>query len=179
MSRFNNCQTLDELQTLYRKLLVEFHPDKHTGESPEKIADYTRITQAINAEYAFTAAKLRVADAKAKAKATGKPEPTEREYDTWATVDEEIRKRIEEIVFLPDIEIEICGFWVWVSGETRPVKEQLKAAQFQWAPKKEKWYYAGVPSSSRGGISMDEIRLRYGSTHVPTRQRSRLEDESK
>lgn len=176
---FTNVKTLDELQTLYRKLLNEIHPDKHAGESPEQIAGWTVKTQQLNAEYAITAAKLRATDAKAKAKASGKPEPTTADFDSWAVVDEEIRKQIEKIVFLPDIEIEICGFWVWVSGETKPVRHELKAAGYLWAPKKEKWYFAGVPSSSRGSIPMEDIRARYGSTKVPTQKRTRLEDESK
>lgn len=171
---FTNCKTLDELQTAYRQLLQQYHPDKHPGED---LKIWTELTQQLNLEYAFTAAKLRSEEARAKAREKGKPEPTAFEYASWAAVDEEIRKRIEEIVFLPDIEIEICGFWVWVSGETKPVKEQLKAAKFQWAPKKEKWYYAGVPSNSRGALSMDQIYERYGRTRVPNQRRTRIGED--
>lgn len=66
------------------------------------------------------------------------------------------------------LEIEICGTWVWVSGDTKPVKEGLKAAGFRWAPKKMKWYWkpAGQRSFGRGKWSMDEIREFHGSERV-------------
>lgn len=38
------------------------------------------------------------------------------------------------------IEIELVGSWIWVSGNTYPVKEQLKEAGIFWAGKKKKWY---------------------------------------
>ena len=38
------------------------------------------------------------------------------------------------------IEIEVCGSWVWVSGDTKPHKERLKALGFCWHSKKHCWY---------------------------------------
>lgn len=172
---FDKCKTLDELQSEYRKLLLQFHPDRHANESPERIAEFTRKTQQLNAEYAYKAGELRASTAKAKAKSEGKPEPKDADYAAWAVVDEQIRQAIERIVFLPDLDIELCGFWVWVGGETRPVKDQLKAAGYKWAPQKEKWYYPGVPASSRGSMRMEDIRSRYGSTHIKSQARTRVE----
>jgi len=63
--------------------------------------------------------------------------------------------------------IEICGSWIWVSGETKPHKDILKAAGYRWAPKKLMWSFCGGErTTSRGKFSMDDIRSRHGSVSV-------------
>jgi len=71
---------------------------------------------------------------------------------------------------LPALVIEICGSWVWVTGETRGAKDTLKEAGFKWAAKKKAWYFRPEEFSSRskGTKSLEEIRAKYGS-HRPHR----------
>ena len=61
--------------------------------------------------------------------------------------------------------VEICGVWIWVTGETRAHKERLKDAGFKWANKKKAWYFRPEKfrSFSRGQSSLEEIREKYGS----------------
>lgn len=68
--------------------------------------------------------------------------------------------------------IEICGAWVWISGNTKPHKEALKTAGFVWAPKKMQWYFRPEDYKSRNHKtwSMDEIRKRYGSDLIKDEQ---------
>ena len=40
-----------------------------------------------------------------------------------------------------NVEVELCGTWIWVSGDTKPVKDKLKAEGFFWAFKKKMWYF--------------------------------------
>lgn len=148
--------TTDEIKALYRRLAQQHHPD-HGGD--------TATMQAINAEYAFVMNK---------ATRTEKPGKTEAEYADLAAVNEAIRAAIAAIVHLPGLNIEICGLWVWVDGDTRTHKEQLKDNGYRWAPKKVKWYFAGVPANGRGRLDMDEIRSRYGSQHIKSRPGSAL-----
>jgi hypothetical protein len=42
-------------------------------------------------------------------------------------------------IFHFDITIEICGNWIWLSGNTRPYREQLKEIGFFYSPKKKMW----------------------------------------
>ena len=35
-----------------------------------------------------------------------------------------------------NITIELIGSWIWVSGDTREIKEKLKEIGFKWASKK-------------------------------------------
>ncbi len=88
---------------------------------------------------------------------------------------EAVNEAINAIVHL-QLTIEICGFWVWVSGDTKPHKDTLKAAGFKWAPKKRCWYFrtGEYKSRSRGNYSLDDIRLMHGSKTVDAKERNAL-----
>lgn len=145
---FANCATSDEIKAEYHKLAKANHPD---------LGGNTATMQTINTEYAFEINKAIRAE---------KPGKTEQEYTDLAEVNEVVRRAVEAIVNLPSITIEICGLWVWVSGNTIAVKGEIKAAGYRWASKKKMWYFAGVPASSFGKTDMDDIRSRYGSEVV-------------
>jgi len=71
-----------------------------------------------------------------------------------------------------NLAIEVCGSWVWVSGDTKQFKDILKEAGFKWAIKKKMWFYrpAGKKSFSRGSHSIEEIRTKYGSERASIKQ---------
>jgi hypothetical protein len=121
----------------------------------------TVIMQAINNEYAFACAKL--------AKGAGL---SNEEADEQIRLSERYREAIEKIIHLPGIVIEVVGNWIWVTGNTRPVKESLKAAQFFFASKKSAWYFRTEEYKTRGSSkSLEEIRRKYGSEKVTGRQK--------
>ena len=62
--------------------------------------------------------------------------------------------------------VELAGSWVWVSGDTKPKREALKAHGFRWAPKKEKWYLVGRPCASKHPMSWEYIASKYGAVEV-------------
>ncbi|MEK7990954.1 MAG: J domain-containing protein [Thiotrichaceae bacterium] len=45
---FSNCTTLDEVKAIYRKLVAEFHPDRHRTDAKTQM---TKIMQRINEQY--------------------------------------------------------------------------------------------------------------------------------
>lgn len=47
---------------------------------------------------------------------------------------------IEAISNMEDVYYNIEGTWMWVSGNTKPHREELKKFGLRWAPKKQKWY---------------------------------------
>jgi len=79
---------------------------------------------------------------------------------------QKIAEAAEQAKSIPGIKIELCGLWLWVTGDTRPVKAQLKEAGFKWAHKKKQWYFPGVRSIGRGGKDMGYIRAKYGSEEI-------------
>lgn len=65
--------------------------------------------------------------------------------------------------------IEICGAWVWVTGDTKPHKEILKMAGFLWSPKKPAWYFRSEENKvwrNKKSLSLDAIREKYGSEKI-------------
>jgi hypothetical protein len=77
---------------------------------------------------------------------------------------------INAIIDLPNIEIEVCGNWVWVTGDTKPHAKVLgkDGANFKYASKKKAWFFRpdDYKSSSRGSMSLDDIRGNHGSEKV-------------
>ena len=80
---------------------------------------------------------------------------------------EDLSMAINSIINLDGLEIEICGLWVWVGGNTQEHKEILKENQFKWARKKKLWYYRPAQQASRNRTgkswNMASIRSSYGS----------------
>lgn len=89
---------------------------------------------------------------------------------------DEINTALNAIIHL-GLNIEICGSWLWVSGDTKPHKEVLKAAGFKWAAKKLMWNFrpAEWKSFNRGNWSMDKIRATHGSTTIRGKSYSQIE----
>ncbi len=71
-----------------------------------------------------------------------------------------------------NLNIEICGAWIWVSGNTRVVKDQIKTAGYKYASKKKMWYFRpeGYKSKNRKSWSIDKIRREHGTRAVRQEQ---------
>ncbi len=82
----------------------------------------------------------------------------------------EINSALNAINNLKDLFIEVCGAWVWVSGETKVHKDILKSQGFMFSGNKKMWYFR--PKSKKhffrgkSEYSIDEIRSKYGSQKV-------------
>ena len=47
---------------------------------------------------------------------------------------------VESISKMADVDYNIEGTWMWVSGNTKPHREELKKFGLRWAPKRKMWY---------------------------------------
>ena len=82
----------------------------------------------------------------------------------------------DALLRLDSIEVELCGAWLWISGDTYKHREALKACGYLWSRSKQRWYWRHAEDDcrwSRGKASMGEIRSKYGSEWL----RGRKEDE--
>jgi hypothetical protein len=156
MKYFNNCKTLDEIHTLYRQLAMQHHPDHGVD---------TSTMQEINIQYADALTRAQLGNERSRqaaAHTAGK-----KTYADFHDLDDVFQVLTRKIMFILDLssnlQVELTGAWLWIHGDTRPVKEELKAEGFRWAPDKKLWFYAGVPTFNRQRRSMDEIRGMYGS----------------
>lgn len=143
---FSKCKTLEELKSKYRNLALKHHPDK--GGS-------TEIMQEINNQYERKFEQVKNVHVNVKG------ETYEKEVDE---VPEDFIELINNLVKIPDIEIEIIGSFVWLGGNTKPHKEQIKALGFKFSGNKSMWYKApkGYKKKSRKQYTMDEIRDDFG-----------------
>lgn len=146
MGYFQNIKDLNELRNAYKKLLIKFHPDNN----PQM--DTTNIMQEINAEYDALLQRFKSSS----------------EYTSSAEADfneDELKHILNELVKLnADIVIEIIGTWIWVKGNTYPVKSQLKALNFKWSSQKHMWYWGTLTHRVHNAMPMEYIRMKYGST---------------
>jgi len=85
--------------------------------------------------------------------------------------DDTLNNAINAVVTCKGINIEVCGNWVWLSGDTKPHRDAIKAAGFKWASKKLMWYFRPEEwsSSNRKNTSIDDIREAHGSIKVQTK----------
>ena len=147
---FDSCQNLNDLKATYKKLAMKHHPD---------MGGDVRTMQAINAEYDKTFAVL---------KELQNMEAEQPESRTKATTEtpEEFRSVVDALFRIEGIEVELCGSWLWVSGDTYQNREALKACGCLWSRSKQRWYWRHAEDDcrwSRGKTSMQEIRHKYGS----------------
>src|ERR1043165_10220442 len=103
MKYFNECATLEEVKATYKRLAKQYHPD---------CGGDTATMQAINTEYAFACAKILKGE-----------NLTAEETDEQIRMSEQYRKIIEQIINLAGIVIEVVGHWIWVTGNTYPVRK--------------------------------------------------------
>lgn len=143
--------TPDIVKQAYRKACSIYHPDRN----PEGL----EMMKAVNAAYDVLKDH------------TGCVENTQR-----GNYAEELYAAIKLALSLSGVTVEICGSWVWLSGNTKEHKDALRESKnvlpngngFKWAPAKKMWYYRpdDWKSSARGGFEIDAIRAKYGSTVV-------------
>ena len=81
-------------------------------------------------------------------------------------LDENLRQAVDAIIGISQLNVELIGKWIWVSGNTYPIRNELKNAGFMFAPVKKMWYYKGIESAGRGKLTIDEIRKKYGSQAI-------------
>ena len=79
-------------------------------------------------------------------------------------------------VVLSGVFVEVCGVWLWITGDTRQHKNTLKKSGYKWAPKKKAWYFRPEQfrSFSRGKTTLEEIREKYGSKRPASQGVARL-----
>ena len=146
---YHNCHTAEDVKHQYRENAKKYHPD--LGGDPEDF-------KAMRNEYECLWEQYKNIHRNAEGK-TYEKETTE--------TPEEFADIINTLVQLKGVEVELCGSWIWVSGNTKEYKDTLKGLHFKWAYKKQAWYYHTEPyrKKSHRELTLDEIRDMFGSQH--------------
>jgi len=135
---------------MYRKLAFQHHPDR--GGSNEAM-------KAVNNEYDELFPRL-------KDKHRSKDGETYTAKQATTETADQFKDIIDELMRMDGITIEIIGTFIWLSGNTKPYKEKLKAMRFRWSQNKTAWYLApeDYKKRSRKDYDLDEIREMYGTS---------------
>lgn len=146
MKYFEGLTQEDEIKLKYKQLAKTHHPD---------LGGCVETMKVINSQY-----EDMLAGAYQRA---GK---LITEIDELLARDSVLRDKLNEIIMHRDICVELCGRWLWVTGDTRPVKDLLKAASFKWAKTKKCWFWRAEEDRSfnRKAMDLGEIRVRHGSS---------------
>lgn len=145
---FKNCKTKEDAKKLYKKLAFQHHPDK--GGDVE-------IMKAINNEFDEFIKNFK--DNKKDSK---------KEYEFKSST---YRNLIEKLIKFDDITIDIVGCFIWITGNTYNIKEELKQLGFKHSRNKKSWYiapkeYMENRTNYKKRYSMNEIKNKYGCTSI-------------
>jgi len=151
-------ENLQTVKKRFKELAFLHHPDRGGN---------TVVMQMINAEYAYIISNQLFTY------------QSDYEKDNY---NEDFELRYPEVITallkLENIFIELCGNWLWISGDTKPHRQELKNIGCMFAPKKLMWYYR--PEDFKHGktkktMSIDYIREKFGSTNIqaPENQKAR------
>lgn len=148
--------SIEELKQHFRELARKFHPDLNPGATGEEMKELNKELECLISIY------------KTKAKSENK----EQRYSAAEEFDFEqdiLSKLIEiSVLKLEKVDVEVIGNWIWLSGNTRDRKDEIKGIGFYFAKTKKAWYWHAdnFRKKSRKTHSMETLRAYYGSQVV-------------
>jgi hypothetical protein len=143
---FKGIEGVNELKRVYKKLCKKLHPD---------VGGTDELFKMLNEIYNnFLEHKIY--------------------FSNESKFDLELEKIISKILHFENIVIEVIGSWVWVSGDTKSIKETLKSLNFKYGIKKKMWYYGEMKGRNPQQKSIEEIKNKYGCETVKTKQKEKI-----
>ena len=134
---------LSDIKAVYRTLASKYHPDKGGNTETMQLINnaFDELSNYFNENEVLVI----------------------REEHTTVSFD-----FIDELKCMSGVVIEVCGCWVWLTGNTYAYKEQISRLGFKFSATKKSWYWASdLKGYRRGTKSMKSIRNKFGSRVIP------------
>ena len=139
---------IDSLKKEYFKLAKKYHPDAGgtTAQMQQLVSEYENLLKKL----------LQGSSLNNEQKANE------------LQLDEAMRAVIDQLIGLEGLDVQIVGKWIWIGGQTYPVRNELKKAGLIFIKKQgvPYWVYKGVESKGRGDLTYEEIKTKYGAKKV-------------
>ena len=154
--------TIEDAKKQYKRLILMYHPDL-AAKNGLTVEEATKACQTINAEWDY----LRKHNYNIHEGQNG-GSYTDWTQDAPDDVTNAYADIIEQLIHMDGVLVEICGSFIWLSGNTYAHKADIKSLGFRWASKKKMWFLAPSDWKKKGRreLSMGEIRDTYGSVKV-------------
>jgi curved DNA-binding protein CbpA len=155
---FSKCKTIEALKKLYKELAMKWHPDRPGGDE--------ETMKSVNAEYDKMFDRVKDIHEGKDGKtweAFGEKKTNE---TSWM-----FRDILDKLIKMHGIVIEICGTWLWLTGNTWSYHERLSELGCEWSKSKKAWYWSwglGEKGKRRSRYSLDNIRQIFGSVQIDT-----------
>ena len=157
MNYFIKFETVEQIKFNYRKLCMEHHPDRGGD---------TETMQEINKQYQQS---LKSVDGQVASGTDGQ----EHQYYYNADIEAALMEIIDQLIHLnmQAVEIALIGTWLWIIGETKLFKTQLRDIGCRWHFKRKCWYYhTGKYHRSNSSSELSELGEKYGFTVFTDKQ---------
>lgn len=152
---FNTCTTLEEVKATFHKLAKELHPD-NGGNAEQFKQMFTEYQEAFN-----------------RLKNVHKNHEGQTYTKETTETPEQFADLIRTLTKFNGCLVELIGSWIWVSGNTKEYKEQLKELNFKWSKNKAAWYFheGEYHRSGKKVYDLETIRSMYGATKYENEQK--------
>ena len=157
MSYFAAFQTVEAIKAEYKRLAIANHPDRGGDAEVMKAINnaYTKALKNCNGQTS-----------------TG-TDDREHTYKYDAAAELEIMEMIAKLILIigdADIEIILIGRWIWILGDTKPLKDEFKAIKCLWHRERKCWFWRSQADRGYGrGGNLDELAAKYGATDFKTK----------
>lgn len=155
---FKGCESLEDVKKRYRDLAKQHHPDRggDTATMQSINAEYDRIISSGNFEF--------------------KTETDREEAYLYKDL-------IAQLIVLDGLIIELIGYWIWVSGNTKQHKEKLKELKFFWSNDKKMWYWRPAAFAKiwnrHKPMDIEEIRSIFNNKTFTGKEEAEKENQKK
>ena len=160
MNFFKGCLTVEQIKAEYKRLARLHHPD---------LGGDLETMKALNNAYEKA---LKSCNGQKSQDSTGKSHT----YRYDSDIENEIIEFIYAFLALDTgLSADLIGVWVWITGDTKPHREALKALGCRWNPSRGCWYFRPIScagSYGRGG-SLEELAFKYGCVNVSVKVQSK------
>lgn len=150
MNFFINFITVAEIKKAYRKLCMKFHPDRGGDLETMKI---------VNVEYHIA---LESVHGQASVDSNG----TSHTYYYNKDTEDALMEKIGELLSLNmvNVDVALVGLWIWVDGDTKTYRKELKGLKLRWHSGRQKWYFQNSKKRTKykKNFSFSQMAETYG-----------------